>query len=477
MPIFNSESSSYSYSNFSWGKVNSNSTKAYVSEFLSQQYQNDFSKTTLATKLIDWSSGNTFTSDAARKTFDQLAVTGVNLDSYFYYEAMVALVQDFQVNPCPPNQIAKKAANFPDLINLITRAEAGLIAAGVTNKESRLQYLRGIYYGTIWSLDYTVEHSKVRNNLFNTFCHPAALTFDAPEDIRPYLNCGLFDALIASPEVRHTTTRVLDWGHVIIGLESRTNITSRGPFLVGFGGTGLECNTWLGDLGGGAGTLAMRRVRDASRRAITVFPISGSSFGAAINLEGNVGAYLIGRKIDNPDEPNGPTDVSFPAGNDINPIASIVNNYLGATTPSPDWNNRAKLFLQMLGGQFTGTVLTNRDQMVNTLTGQIETFGSRYIVPRITNSTPLPQIPETFAAVSRHIAGASREVASVFIDALIYTVTHPAELIRYRTNPNPTPAGPPSAIFQGLENVIEKAESHTKDYIDRASRTLRRFFQ
>jgi len=477
MPVFNSESSSYSYSDFSWGKINNNSTKEYVSKFLSEQYQNDFSKTTLAAKLIDWSGGNIFNADAARKTFDQLAVTGVSLDSYFYYDAMIAIAQDFQVNPCPPNQIAHKARNFTELINLITRTEERLIAADVDDAEDRLQYIRGIYYGTPWSLDFSVEHSAVRNNLFNFFCRPGAVVFDAPDDIRPHLNCGLFDALFASPEIRHSTSRILDWGHVIIGLESRTNFSSRKNLLVGFGGSGLACNTWLGDLGGGAGTLAFRRARgNVSSRAISVFGLTGSSFGAPINLEGNVGAYLIGREIDDPDEPDGPTDVSFPENNETNPIATIVSNYVGTTTPSADWNNRGKLFLQMLGGEFTGTTLTNRNDLIDDLAEQIETFGSRYVVLRVKDGVPAAQIPQTFAAISRHIAGAAKEVASIFVDALVYTVAHPSEIIRYRTNPDPTPAGPPSAIFQGLQNIIERADRNTNQYIDRARRLLRRIF-
>lgn len=477
MPVFNSESSNYSYPDFSWGKINNNTAKEYVSGFLSEQYQHDFSKTTLAAKLIDWSNGNIFNADAAGKTFDQLAIVGKSLDSYFHYHAMIELATDFQNNPCPANQIAKPARNFADLVNLITRTEERLIAADVDDPEDRLQYLRGIYYGTPWSLDFSVEHSTVRNNLFNLFCRPGAMVFDAPEDIRPHLNCGLFDALFRSPEVRQTTNRILDWGHVIIGLESRTNISSRTNVLIGFGGSGLACNTWLGDLGGGAGTLAFRRTRDASRRAISVFGVSGSSFGAPINLEGNVGAYLIGREIDDPDEPDGPTDVSFPDGNEVNPIATIVGNYLGTTAPSADWNNRGKIFLQMLGGEFTGTTLTNRTDLIDDLTDKIETFGSRYVVLRVKDGVPPAQIPATFVAISRHIRGASREVASVFVDALVYAVAHPAELIRYRTNPDPTPPGAASAIFESMQNIIERAERNTGPYIDRAIRRLRGFFR
>ena len=164
-----------------------------------------------------------------------------------------------------------KASSFQTLISLVSAAEARLTANGITTPKEQIHALRGIYYGTTWSMDYAKaqggkgEKSATRNEGFQRFTRPSeepALT--VPVDVRPMLDCGLFEALRDSPEVTDPGGRHVDVGHLVIGLDARFDPAfkneaifkaSVGPITkdVPMGGTGLECVTWLGDLGGGAG--------------------------------------------------------------------------------------------------------------------------------------------------------------------------------------------------------------------------------
>src|SRR5262245_35328289 len=68
-----------------------------------------------------------------------------------------------------------KAANFADVVALLSKAESLLIKAGQSDVEERLKTLRGVYYGTTWSLDYDVESKRsvpgalIRNAGFVTY--------------------------------------------------------------------------------------------------------------------------------------------------------------------------------------------------------------------------------------------------------------------------------------------------------------------
>lgn len=468
---------------FSWGKIKGDQTKNYVAKLMQLVYTNNSSLNTLFSQLTDWSNGDIFNNISIKKTFDELIDKGLlNLSDYFYYNGAVQLVADFKSSPCP--QLFKPANNFSALINLIQSAENILINdAGETDLEDRIPYLRGIYYGPIWSFDFNENKSWFRNYLFNKFCNPLLTGFNMPEDPRPYFKCNLFKAFFESTEVKNSNGRRIDWGHIITGLESRAHssaISGNASILPGIssGGTGLECNTWLGDLGGGAGSVARRRVTTPNYRAINVFPAILHSFGAAVNLEGDVAAYIIGRNTGILNK------VSTLTYNSSDTIASLVQSYLGTTTPSSDWLNRAELFLKMIGGTISNGALTNKSTLINSLATQIETFGSYYalndILGKYNYDPSNPQAINLIQATSLHITGASIEVASIFINALEYGISNPNSLIRGRTDTNPTPvAQSGSTILQNIFTLVNWSNFYTeikKDYIDDLLNRLKNIF-
>src|SRR6266508_3198862 len=152
------------------------------------------------------------------------------------------------------------ATTFLGIVDLIRKAEDALIRkAGQTNPLDRACTLRGIYYGTDWSLDYKVESkrneagARVRNIGFLAYTGG-----NMPADPRPALGSSLFNDLQGSQSI-HDRGRGIDIGHVLIGLETRASQKMREVQLAGQGGTGIEVVTWLGDLGGGAASLSRRR--------------------------------------------------------------------------------------------------------------------------------------------------------------------------------------------------------------------------
>src|SRR5690349_248481 len=79
-----------------------------------------------------------------------------------------------------------KAVSFSAAVALLAKAEALLIKAGQSSAEERLKTLRGVYYGTTWSLDFDVESKRsmagaiIRNAGFVTYTGG-----HAPADPRP----------------------------------------------------------------------------------------------------------------------------------------------------------------------------------------------------------------------------------------------------------------------------------------------------
>ncbi len=146
------------------------------------------------------------------------------------------------------------ARNFRELVTLVREAEKKLTAAGIDDVDDRVTALRGLYYGTEWSTDFLKEKSTTRNLGFRRY---TATAFDPP-DVRPFLECNLGKALQGSQDCKDAG-RLVDFGHLIIGLDSRRKWVSR-SYNFAEGGTGLEIVTWLGDLGGGAAMLAKDRV-------------------------------------------------------------------------------------------------------------------------------------------------------------------------------------------------------------------------
>ena len=72
------------------------------------------------------------------------------------------------------------------------------------------------------------------------------------------------------------------------------------------GGSGLEIVAWLGDLGGGAGKLAIDRVGKPKKTVEVTSKNRSSDHGVSINLEADIGTYVITRDPHVPRQPTAP---------------------------------------------------------------------------------------------------------------------------------------------------------------------------
>jgi hypothetical protein len=173
----------------------------------------------------------------------------------------------------------KQATSFKELIDLVRAAESKLSGAGTTSVKDQIHALCGLYYGTTWSKDYAVEKSVLRNEGFQRFTRPSEPdpTKSVPRDVTALLDCGLADALKNSQDTVDPGGRHVDFGHLLIGLDARFDpaFASKvsypvlgGVTSVDLGGTGTELVTWLGDLGGGAASLAITRVGASGTKPI-----------------------------------------------------------------------------------------------------------------------------------------------------------------------------------------------------------------
>jgi hypothetical protein len=360
------------------------------------------------------------------------------------------------------------ARSFAQLIALVRAAEGVLTRCGYNSVEDRIHVLRGLYYGTNWSNDYRVERSPVRNAAFQLYTASSA-----PADPRSCLTCGLFEALQRSSDVRDGG-RSVDFGHVMIALDARRNSISRTSNIPTQGGPGLAICTWLGDLGGGAGMLAWRRVANPRTSVMSVF--QGTDFGGSINLEGDVAGHLVAA-------PSGvltaPPALAFGPGHGI---ADALELYLGSRRPTAAWNQRATSFARMFGGM-VGTVLMNPAQMVNLFADMIEEFGCWYLLNRLRQKNSLSA--STVVNATMYLPGAAREVAEVFVTALAQTIASPSRPIAARGT-GPAPSGPrtPSGVcraaaiaalgVQATQRVYQGVRSVVEEGLRRAEEGVRR---
>jgi hypothetical protein len=367
-----------------------------------------------------------------------------------------------RAQPGCPRQYAR-ARSFRELIALVRAAEARLVACGHRSVESRIHVLRGLYYGTEWSTDYKKETSLVRNVGFQVYTASAT-----PADPRRCLDCGLFEALRQSQDVSDRG-RSLDFGHLMIGLDARRSRIARAVPIPSQGGPGLAIVTWLGDLGGGATTLARRRVTAPTTSALTVF--RGDDFGATSNLEGDAAGYLVAR---DPAAGGGPSPLLFAPGQTV---ADALEAYLGSAGPTPAWSTRCRAFLDALGGTIdAGGAFRNRAILITRLAEQIEAFGCWYLINRLRQKEKLT-IAGLRAAVS-HLRGASREVAQVFVDALDRCRQRPGSALAAQPPaPAPSPPGQPSgpcaAALRALE-ASERAREEGARALERGREALQR---
>lgn len=341
-----------------------------------------------------------------------------------------------------------RARSFTALVALLRRAERALAGAGITDAKQRLQALRGLFYGTPWSVDFRAERSQIRNLGFTIFTG-----FGMPPDPRKALGTRLTADLQASQDVRDRGGRLIDVGHTMIGMESRTSAAARNLTIPTQGGTGLEIVTWLGDLGGGAANLAWRRAAGGSvaRRSVShVFNSNGSDYGASINLEGDVAGYLVGTRVG-----SGLVEplIGGPTG-----IADAFENYLpSGRGSSARYDARARDFLGIMGARFNGGAMTNRADVVSEIAEKIADFSQAYMLQRyIVGQGRSRSRVETACT---HVIGASGEIAEVFVSALEAVADGSSDFLRGRRPwPSPSPAAA-SCEFTGLNLAAREREA------------------
>lgn len=322
-----------------------------------------------------------------------------------------------------------KAKDFTAVVALIAAAEKRLVAAGQTSPTERVKTLRGIYYGTTWSLDWDMEAKRslagaaIRNAGFVTYTGG-----HMPADPRPHFaGTSLLKDLKESQSVTDGR-RSLDIGHLLIGLETRTSPT-RTMIFPQQGGNGLEIVTWLGDLGGGAANLARRRASVPTTSVAYVFHNEQSDYGAVENLEGDIAAYLVA-SAGKPGE--APTFTGS--------VADAIKAYLIPATGAM-WANRARSFTTAIGGVVDAKgVITNKDQLIAALTEKFNDFGIWYAATRWVPSGELSGAAATNTCT--HMLGAAREVATVTVTTLAAAVVKsPAAVAAAMPYPPLSPPG------------------------------------
>jgi hypothetical protein len=334
----------------------------------------------------------------------------------------------------------KKAGSFQELIDLVRAAEGKLAGGGITTAKEQIHALRGIFYGTTWSLDYSDQGSKTRNEGFQRFTRPSEQPATSePRDVRRILGRSLVDALKISQDVVDPGGRHVDFGHLIIGLDARfdpafaSNIkypvkTPLGSIDVDLGGTGTELVTWLGDLGGAAASLAIKRLSDPVAKATSVF--TGSDYGGSINLEGDVAGSVVASAS--------PSAVTTPSLAPGKRLSDALVDYLSPAAPTAAWKGRATTFLTMNGGIFDPSgSLTNRTALITAFQTKILEFSCNYLASRVGDKKV--SVADAKAA-AHHVVGTSEEVATAFVDALIDSHKSGGKIQATRF-PTPKPAG------------------------------------
>lgn len=320
------------------------------------------------------------------------------------------------------------ATSFSGVVDLLRKAEAALIKkASQTDPKDRACTLRGIYYGTPWSLDYKVESkrseagARIRNIGFLAYTGG-----NVPADPRPALGAALFDDLQQSQSI-HDHGLGIDIGHVLIGLETRGSLVMRTVPLAGQGGTGIEIVTWLGDLGGGVASLARRRAVAPGTSVRVVFENASSDYGVMDNLEGDVGGYLVacGKT------PGGAPDY----GTSGKGVADAFADYL-PLAGAAQWTTRAARFATAIGATLSSSGITNAGALVDRLSQKLFDFAVWYAATRWIPSGEL--LGKAATVTCTHLRGAAREVAFVFVRALSNAIAAPRAAI-HAAPPYPSP--------------------------------------
>lgn len=351
-----------------------------------------------------------------------------------------------------------KAEKFSELIALIGKAEKELISNDISDAAQRVMMLRGLYYGTPWSKEFSEESKRSEFGAVVRIVGFTVFTGGYPPDPRPILKKQLIDDLQDSQDIRDGRLAI-DIGHALIGLEARNNSITRTFTLPGFGGSGLECVTWLGDLGGGAGNLAWRRANTPENVSI-VFSRGGSDYGASINLEGDLAGFIIGSNGEDLDAPQ------F----ENRGVKELFENYLPSKRYSELWRNRSKGFLLMMGGRFKQNTLVNRDEIISSIKAKILEFATAYIIQRYL-STDLKRSQKA----CRFLEGASDEVTRVFVSALERNIINPLSMIAGTNFPKPSSIGECNVEILKLDSYKEAIEDSIKMGRDAAKDFFKKF--
>ena len=343
-----------------------------------------------------------------------------------------------------------KAASFAAFIALVAAAEKRLIAIGQRDPVQRLVTLRGVYYGTTWSLDYDKEKIRslpgatIRNYGFFTY-----LGGNSPANpSSAFAGSTLMADLKASQSI-HDGLRSADVGHLIIGLESRTTKVGSVHFPQQ-GGTGLEIVTWLGDLGGGTANLARRRATSASTVEY-VFHNSTSDYGVTDNLEGDIAAYVAASKV------AGDTPL-------FSTVADALSGYLLPATGAR-WKGRAANFATAIGATVgPKCVVSNEAAWIAALASKFYDFGIWYAATRWVHTGELTGTAAT--ATCTHMQGAAKEVATVFVKTLERAIVKaPAAVDAAAPYPAPTPPGSCQSLLLQAAGLL-KAPSFSMPSLD-----------
>jgi len=319
------------------------------------------------------------------------------------------------------------AKTFKELVLLVKDAEEIMIQNKLTDIGDRINCLRGIYYGAEWSMDYAQEQSSIRNSGFNVYT--GHITASVKHDARKMLKCSdnckgkLFEALYQSPEVFDSSTKVTDFGHLMIALDARRSYIARNTNLP-YGGTGLENVTWIGDIGGGAGMLAYKRVTNPQTRAKKLVFDSEHDYGGSVNIEGDIAGYVVG--MDNKKRQN-----------IVNPTDNMEYIYKGLETffDKDVWTTRVDCFLAMIGCNIDNGVLKNRDKVLKNMIDSVEGMAQFYIAVRaLDKSYNKRDVARSFG----YIKSCAEEVSEIFLDGLLDLQTH-QNSSKYKAVSDPEP--------------------------------------
>ena len=258
----------------------------------------------------------------------------------------------------------------------------------------------------------------------------------------------------------------MDVGHLLIGMDARrSGLLALSPTSVSYG---LEAATWAGDLGGGAARLAMRQCR---RRGARDRVFRGMITAAPVTLRGTWRVMRWQAAACREALPR--TEYSSRRHR-----RRFIRRLLNGTGSAPSgWNSRCRTFLTAMGGAFDSSgALTNRPTVLAYLTEQIHDFGCWYLVNFQRQHHGMDAA--ALGAASRHMAGASAEIAELFLGALERCNTNPAlALSATGSGPSPSPAGSPSCLLarvvpEGARLINQAREQIEQEVIPEAERVI-----